>query len=708
MKYTAQFKNIKNVLYQIDFDVNNDISGESELLLSDEPFTTETNSDELFSPLKLTNATCTILTNSVLTELFSKKVHDVKVTLKNMSNNKIEFVGYTTANAYTQPYTNDIETLQIELIDSISSLEYINYQPVTYDKLTYLSFLDFIIDAVKKTNSISSIYINDNIELSGVTIYNNAAEKLYIHEKNFINIDDDNLNYKEILRMMMEYLNFSLIQRGDEIFIIDYQCVKNNINDYTKYSTTDNWNSYSTMSELLSHQKTINGDDFMSNSTNLTLTETYNKASVEVENKIVTDLIPEIFDDELLKNITFESGSNDSYYEYTDTGEGVKYIIRFVRNEKIKDIHYYYSSAGNGSYTEIPQLEFYDSVKLKSGDYFGGTLRQIANYKVNEIPSKLNFENYIALKRWYSNQISSQNQPRLKMFEYVSNEDVALLYDDYYFMINFDVNFDDNWNSYFPYENDTPANANQNEALANGLKIPCKLQIGNKYWNGTNWTITDSFFLVNVDLEGSKKLFYKWYSVENQAVYTDEIDGEGQKILINKNDGLVGNPIFSIWTPTFSAQTYSIFYGTIWMKNFDFKLTKKDNLLGVRKENTDTIYENIIDDEYVNKFSTISAELNTDVNKGLCFTSVLYKDDNQIFNLLGDVLTQTNSAKKLELNKIENIVEQYSTPKSKIELTLTNSFYCYSIINFLGSSYLIDSYSIDYKNDSMSITMISY
>ena len=91
MKYTGQFKNINNTLYQIDIDINNGITGSTELVLSDEPFKVEYNNDKvIYSPLKLSNATCTILSDKYLFDIYQSTAQGCKMTLTNLDNNSIE------------------------------------------------------------------------------------------------------------------------------------------------------------------------------------------------------------------------------------------------------------------------------------------------------------------------------------------------------------------------------------------------------------------------------------------------------------------------------------------------------------------------------------------------------------------------------------------------------------------------------------------
>lgn len=701
MNYTGQFKNINNTLYQIDIDVNNGITGTQEIVFSSDPFKVDYNGGEnIYEPLKLSNATCTIITDDINTDFFSSKSQSVKVTLTNIDNGLIEWVGYATPCIYSQSWEKENELLQLELIDGVSTLENFEYKQVNVNKTTYISFKDLIIDSIKKCNCYSKIYIANNLYVSDITNMNNLIEKLFIQERNFIDTDSNN-TYKDILFKLLQFLNYTLIVDGDSVYILDYNYLINNYSEYTLYSTTNNFETYSTTTQNIAHNFTVTVDSFAKNGTQINLTDTKNKASIEIENNVVTDLIPEFFDDELLENITFENGGNSSYY--VKVIDDTTHIIRWVRNEKIKDFQYYYSTTSS-TYQPV-ELEYYDSAHLKSDKYYGGTLRQIASYKTTEIPSKLSFENYVTMKRWYSS--NSTNAPILEMFNYVSDTDVALLYDDYYFLIDLQINFDTIFSSYVPKEDNIAAGEGEKQALANGMFIPIKLQIGNKFWNGTAWTTTDTKFNLYFELGDSKQLYNKWYGVKNQTFYYDELDGTGQKIPILKSDYLVGNPIVRLYAPVYTTSTYSIFYGTIWMKDFEFTLTKKSNLLGVQKENTDTIYQNVIDDDFVNEFDSIKLDINTDVNKGLCYSSVLIKNDSNNFELLNEVSSLTNSTKKQEYNIIENLVELYNAPNKKLLLNLKNEFKPYSILDVNGEKYIIDSYSKDYYSNSTELTIIN-
>ena len=81
---------------------------------------------------------------------FSSKLQDVKVTLTNKDNNKIEWVGYTTPCIYSQGWTHENELLQLELIDGISTLE--NYEYIQSNTKKQRTFHFLILSKIQLKN----------------------------------------------------------------------------------------------------------------------------------------------------------------------------------------------------------------------------------------------------------------------------------------------------------------------------------------------------------------------------------------------------------------------------------------------------------------------------------------------------------------------------------------------------------------------------
>ena len=143
MNYTGQFKNIKNTLYQIDIDVNNGITGSTEIVLAGEPFKVDYNAgDTIYSPLKLSNATCSILSSSYLFDIYSSTAQGTKLTLKNVDLNSVEWVGYITPNIYTQGFEQQIEQIDLEAIDGLSTLDNYTYNQIDIDNKKIKSLQD--------------------------------------------------------------------------------------------------------------------------------------------------------------------------------------------------------------------------------------------------------------------------------------------------------------------------------------------------------------------------------------------------------------------------------------------------------------------------------------------------------------------------------------------------------------------------------------
>ena len=84
MKYTAEFSDLKNQQYKIEFETKTG-SATKELVLADSPFVTEMNSEEdiLYSPMRTQGATVSIVTDIMPFDFYSGKAKGVKVSLTN-------------------------------------------------------------------------------------------------------------------------------------------------------------------------------------------------------------------------------------------------------------------------------------------------------------------------------------------------------------------------------------------------------------------------------------------------------------------------------------------------------------------------------------------------------------------------------------------------------------------------------------------------
>jgi len=186
MKYRGYFRNIKNDLFSVTFDVNDGDKSTKEIKLGEPPFITQMNAEDktIYSSTKYQSATCTIVSEDYLFDLYNSKCTDVKVTLsKQDENNKwiIQFVGYVEPTMYKQGFENKMESIDVDIVDGLSILKYLKYYPINnYGNCRFVDILKAILNKCCCYNKLyfpKNIYINDDSEC--------ILFQLYISEQNF-------------------------------------------------------------------------------------------------------------------------------------------------------------------------------------------------------------------------------------------------------------------------------------------------------------------------------------------------------------------------------------------------------------------------------------------------------------------------------------------------------------------------------------------
>lgn len=724
MKYTGQFKNINNTLYQIDVDINNGITGSTEIVLSDEPFKVEYNNDKvIYSPLKLSNATCTILSDKYLFDIYQSTAQGCKMTLSNLDNNSVEWVGYVTPNIYTQGFENVYESIDIEAIDGLSTLDNYTYQQIDSDNKKIKSFQDILIHIISKCNCYKNIYVNQNNYLVQLTVdYTSVINKLSIAEQNFFNDDAapatdttpslaaTSMTYKEVLTEIMQFLGYTIVAFGDSVYILDYDYLKNGYTDYTLYTTTNNWSTYSTSQTALNQSHNITNSSFKSNGGTIELDSTYNQVSIKTDLNKKDSLLPDFFDVNFLTNITNYVSDWNSSFENTVSGNWV--INKFYTNNQYQ--YFWYKNDTDWTpvtpYSDWTPQNF-ELISYDLQNYIGAIVMQQANYKIDmsvPTPSTLGWSNYIMLFRHLAAYPPDQKnilKPVLKNVVGTMPETSYLFDDKYYIVIGGSALWSDVMGQY--YIDDTVKRTNDTNFSDATLFLTAKLKVGNKYWNGTIWTTTDSTFKINFSKGTQTNLINNWFAVKNQVSYDMMIDGTGQLIPIKSTDSLLGSVEFTLYTPQNIIP--KLVTDTVFFRELSIKVVKQS----LEKNNdTDTQYLNVINTNYINQFNDMDFKVCSQTNKGMNYSSVIeyepatsgYKYNQSIFN------RSLNKSQLQEYNIIEKYVNQYSTPQKKLNITLANNYKPYSLFTcslYPDDKYIVDKMSIDYYNSTNLLTIIN-
>lgn len=237
------------------------------------------------------------------------------------------------------------------------------------------------------------------------------------------------------------------------------------------------------------------------------------------------------------------------------------------------------------------------------------------------------------------------------------------------------------------------------------LKI--KLQIGDKYWNGSSWTTTESTFWLNYHKENvvsdTETLIWSDFNkpVTNHN-YTDNIGKEGFAIPITYDTNIYGKVNIDIYMPRipwsnnviygsghyYDPDTHEIIYTgnvrinyqltppVIFMKNLSFELINSPSdtehwymdFSNVDDEEDDIIYSNTINNNNVEEFDDLELKVNTyNEKEKLSFSYVV---ENNKYHTEGFYRPHTNNHQRQELNVIDRYVDHYSSPKKIYNCTV--------------------------------------
>jgi hypothetical protein len=156
------------------------------------------------------------------------------------------------------------------------------------------------------------------------------------------------------------------------------------------------------------------------------------------------------------------------------------------------------------------------------------------------------------------------------------------------------------------------------------IVIPCSLCYGGKSWyNGTDWQSTEcKFDLPFYSATERKHYIGKDFSVRNNIMWFDGLEStKGRKILLNNTMTNIANLKFTMYAPVTPNSDYRLDY--IFIKDFSIKIETSKNILNENgltysselnnpnTNETNIIYENEIEEDYVEEMGTITNKITT-------------------------------------------------------------------------------------------------
>jgi len=672
LKYTIPFIDIDGNNYTIQILEEGGVNSPVELTGGNPAFTVDVNDEDfLYTPTRFSGATLKVVGSDYLQTLFSTDYQKFKVNLVKAST--IIWTGFITPEMYSQDYDNSLFELDIECISALSTLEYIDFK----SEAVTISLLDLIKKCITESNgSYSGIYIPN--------VYSEPLSGLTISCGNFIDEDGKAENLKTCLEEVCKFLNWTVFEYNGNVYFIDVDYIKAGKTAYTKYDL-----AFTATSVTLSNSIAIQNITSKGNQNKLSILGGFNKSVViasdyEIDNDV---LYPELDADDLERKSTklLENTIDDKTYSY----------IKYYFDSAKFDLKLYQKSGTSF----IPAV--YDS---EANNRAGAILVKRTSYETNNKPNKLNYEDVIQIKLYdledTSLLLDNNDFTNLEVIK-VREKNVTAIYDkDIKLAINFKVQFFDKDDGFVKYTSTNKDDVIEHEIEKLNFLIPIQLRIGNMYYNGANWQTTPTFFRVQTDIDFNKHFTFDWFNCKNTNDFTLGVnDLEGH--IIGFDSAIVGDLEMILYTPVNLDTRYNHRY--IFFKDISIDSQRVNYKLN--QEKTDTKYENIVNESYINDLDDITFKITSKNDGNLSLSKVIYSN-----NLLDKLTSNIDLTQhKPEEYLINRVVNQYSQPKIKLTQIIKPDVLPYSIITdsyLSGKSFIFTGGSIDYEDNSIECNMI--
>ena len=713
MKYTGSFTSLDNNKYTVEIGSG---SNSTAITFSGNPCIIEWTGEQenIYKPIKYSSATFEYVSDQLDMDLYASTPLQNIVRLYNDSN-KIIWQGYVTPNVYDNSFDFTLNTKSIECIDGLAVLEYLDYTTIGGGAKKVVNVYDIIKHCLSKTGlTYNYLYISDNVKVDNTqwnTIQFTVPDKAYLNicyisECNFFDEDNVPMKCKEVLEEICKYFNLTMYANGQNIFMIDYDAIRNGINTYYRYTLSDDTCMYVSLEKA----HTIGDSTELVNESNISIGNTYNKVSVEADVYPFDKMIPDMFDD--VEQV------GDLHYDYLSDKEGY-YFYMFLKNPNYKS--YYYNKDTYGSVT--PSAINYDTIQ----NYFGATLvkHSFETYGDPGIINTVNWSDYLLIHLHQSGNASYSNKPIFETNVNDLDERILANYNNYLII--------DGTATYYDIEGYTAKvehSVKSDDYADSKLVIPCSLCYGgNSWYNGISWQNTQcTFDLQFYSATNRDHYIGKDFDVRNNINWNDGLEStKGSKILLNSGMQ-IANLKFTMYAPKSPNSDYRLDY--IFIKDFSIKVetskntytysdgtitdfTYADELSNKNNGDTNVVYENEINDSYIEEMGSIRNKIHTFAKEQVANSIVAFSitDKNSLFYATSvKVESLGNEVMKEEEYTVNRLVEQYSTPSIILDVSLWDDLPMYSLISnsIIDSEkkFIINSKSIDLRQNIITYNLI--
>jgi hypothetical protein len=448
-----------------------------ELTLTDSPFTVEYESDTLYKPLKMSNSVTSILTDKILSDLYTAEGQNIEVRLYNKTDDILEWFGYMSPNLYSSDYITPLNIVELQAIDTVSVLENKKYSYINSSEVYFKSFKDVImhiLDIADPGKILSKLYFQETNRISK-DVSTSLIEDIYIHERNFFDEANEPMNSRDVLEEISKYIGMTFIQYQDAYYMIDYDFIKNDELPFFVYDRINDTCGNVTIPSALLNVRNIGVSE---SAGSISLGDVYNKVSVVANMNQITNLCPELLDDE--KDIVNQNSDPNKYYISNRDIDGKNHTL----------LNSFFKSKENWGYL-IPSFSFIDipaegvevSIDNVNDIYSGVVWQKYSDYTTEDgEPSSLSWKTCVSFLQAY-NMIGASRKTLLTL----KNGEYSL-FKGGYFIINIAYKMSGSFlpNDIIKTSDEAYSNTKYGAGFDN-TTVPCKLYIDDYYYDGEVW-----------------------------------------------------------------------------------------------------------------------------------------------------------------------------------------------------------------------------
>lgn len=671
--YTIPFATLENIPCVVEIEKEGYSGNVTELTPASSPFTVDIGDEEfLYTPTRFSTAVIRIVGSDYLQSLFSTAYQQYRVTFKR--NGVVTWCGFIKPELYTQDYTSTVFELELECMSGMSTLEFIDLA-VNNRKKEFVTFWSLLKKCISAANSqYTAIYIphvyaqNESSYISGI----NVLENMLVSEQNFFDEDEKPMKLKEVLENICKLLNWTCVDWKGELYFVDID----HVGEFIKYNPKLAEEGGTVTPQLLN----IQNIGFAGAEHSLDILPGYNKVTVKCSNYPIPETLNfRVNYDELNTLVALPdivSGDDVSHRILLNPGDLQMYQYKEF-GERVNINDYKNKSEADDLLGAIPMR--YCNYRMINKD--GGKVPEITEYSYTDVVRiRLKNKDGIATGGY---------TPVLKL------RSPCVAYPPGVFCINASVK----------YLRNADLSPLSKDKWGGNLMIGVKLFIGNTDFTTDEPVLGSNYYKCSYLSFGNfENGDYK--NVNNDKRLTDPYTGASGKMIYSSftGDGIMAGELeFQLLASMYPSEVDK--YG-VFLKDFTVKFIPMDG--EDTTSNSDRIYENVINENYINELDEIEFKISSYNNDGACYSKVMLGESYLTDNLYSAIESTTI---RPEEQLIRRIIKRYSAPRIKLtqvikaipDLTPISRLYDNYMVN---KRFINAGGTIDYKMNQFQCIMI--